>query len=65
MPIKFKPSEKRVDRNTKKVTIIHNYIKQMSKDSLFEYINSSNPNRKRRAKCINELQRRGIKLVWN
>ena len=48
MPIKFKPSEKRVDRNTKKVTIIHNYIKQMSKDSLFEYINSSNPNRKRR-----------------
>ena len=66
MPVKFSPSVTKIDRATKKVVVEHNYIKQMSKESLFEYINkTTGVNRKRRAKCIRELERRGIKRVWN
>jgi hypothetical protein len=65
MPIKFSPSAKEVNRQTKQVTLVHHYIKSMSKKELFDYINKDNAIRKRRAKCINELQRRGIKIVWN
>jgi len=65
MPVKFSPSVTRVDRQTKKVVIEHNYIKQMSKESLFEYINKDGAIPKRRAKCIKELERRGIKIQWN
>jgi|TARA_R110002050_G_scaffold42108_10_gene101727 hypothetical protein len=64
MPVKFSPSAKTVNRQTKAVTIEHHYIKQMSKEALFDYINKDNAIRKRRAKCINELQRRGIKIEW-
>lgn len=66
MPIKFSPSAKTVNRQTKQVVTEHYYIKQMSKESLFDYINKDgNVIPKRRAKCINELQRRGIKIEWN
>ena len=41
MPIKLKPSVKKVDRNTKKVTIEHSYIKQTPKAELFELLNKS------------------------
>jgi hypothetical protein len=64
MPVKFKPSAKTVQRGTKVVTTEHFYMKTMSKEALFEYINSSNPIKKRRAKCIRELERRGIKISW-
>ena len=64
MPVKFSPSAKTVNRQTKAVTTEHYYIKQMSKQALFDYINKDNAIRKRRAKWINELQRRGIKIEW-
>ena len=41
------------------------YIKGLSKDNLFEMINSDNTKPKVRQKCVNELQRRGVKIVWN
>jgi len=65
MPIKFSPSAKEVNRQTKQVTLVHHYIKNMSKQELFDYINKDGAIRKRRAKCINELQRRGVKIEWN
>ena len=61
MPTKFRPTESyRVKGQPRKTT--HYYIKNMSKDALLEYVNSGNAIPKRRAKCLNELQRRGVKL---
>lgn len=44
----------------------HFYMHTMKKEELFEYINSKGTNIKPkvRQKCINELQRRGIKIEW-
>jgi hypothetical protein len=64
MPVKFSPSAKTVNRQTKKVVTEHYYIKQMSKESLLDYVNKDGAIPKRRVKCINELQRRGIKIEW-
>ena len=60
-PTKFKPSEKNYDRFSKELTVKHHYIKGTAKKDLFDYINSTNAVPKRKAKCIKELQRRGIK----
>lgn len=61
MPTKFRPTESyRVKGQPRKTT--HHYIKTMTKNELLEYINSNNAIPKRRVKCINELQRRGIVL---
>lgn len=61
MPTKFRPSETiRVKGQGTKTN--HYYIKDMTKDALLEYINAGNAIPKRRLKCINELQRRGVKL---
>ncbi len=64
MPTKFKPSQSTLQRGTKIVTTTHYYIKNISKEELFEEINKDNPHKKRRAKAIKELERRGVKLVW-
>lgn len=64
MPIKLKPSVKRVDRNTKKVTIEHSYIKQTPKAELFELLNKSVTANKVKQKIRNELVRRGIQIVY-
>ena len=64
MPTKFKPSQSTLQRGTKIVTTTHYYIKNISKEELLEEINKDNPNKKRRAKAIKELDRRGVKLVW-
>ena len=64
MPIKLKPSVKKVDRNTKKVTIEHSYIKQTPKDELFELLNKSVTTKKVKQKIRNELVRRGVKIEW-
>ena len=40
------------------------YIKQLSKESLFEMINSDRTKPKHRIKYINEIARRGITLVY-
>ena len=42
----------------------HFYIKQISKEELFKEINADKPNKKRRAKCIRELERRGVNISW-
>lgn len=63
MPTKFRPTERyRVKDQGMKTT--HYYIKLMSKQALFDYINSVSAVPKRRVKCIRELQRRGIKIDW-
>lgn len=64
MPTKFKPSQSTLQRGTKIVTTTHYYIKNISKEELLEEINKDNPNKKRRAKAIRELERRGVKIVW-
>jgi hypothetical protein len=64
MPIKLKPSVKKVDRNTKKVTIEHSYVKQTPKEELFELLNKSVTSNKVKQKIRNELARRGIQIVY-
>ena len=65
MPVKFKPSQLHVDRATKKTRIEHFYIKSTPKKELFDYLNSTNGKPKIKQKCRNELQRRGIKIVYS
>ena len=64
MPTKFSKSFKQVDKVTKKLTVTHDYMKKKTKDELFETINKDGVNRKLRSKCIRELDRRGVKIVW-
>jgi len=64
MPTKFKPSQSTLQRGTKIVTTTHYYIKSISKEELFEEINKDKPNKKRRAKAIREIERRGLKINW-
>ena len=42
MPTKFNPSEVIVDRATKKRSIKHYYIKNVSQDELFKMLNTDN-----------------------
>ena len=66
MPTKFKPDS--FDyigvRGNRKQVLKKSYIKNTSKKELIDYINSSNAKPKIKQKCIKELSRRGIKLVW-
>tara|TARA_B100001113_G_C20921864_1_gene540454 strand:- start:526 stop:759 length:234 start_codon:yes stop_codon:yes gene_type:complete len=67
MPAKFKPSEKQYIRNkdgraTNRWQWKHYYCKNTSTEDLIEAINKGK--RKHRNKFINELTRRGVKLVW-
>ncbi len=64
MPIKLRPSSKRYDRNTKKTTVEHSYIKGISKEELFKELNNSNTKPKIKQKIRNEITRRGIKINW-
>lgn len=64
MPIKLKPSVKRVDRANKKVTIEHTYARSQTQDELFEMLNNNNTRPKVKQKIRNELVRRGVKIVW-
>jgi hypothetical protein len=64
MPTKLKPSVVKIDRNTKKKTIEHSYIKQTPKAELFELLNKSVTSRKVKQKIRNELVRRGIQIVY-
>ena len=61
MPAKYKPTEKRVDRQTKRVSIINYYIHTLSNDQMIEELNKAKP--KHKQKIRNILQKRGIKLV--
>ena len=67
MPAKFKPSHKEYvkgkdGRPTKRVIMRHYYLRQTPTDDIIEAINKGK--RKHRHKFINELNRRGVKLVW-
>lgn len=62
MPIKFKPSHKSYVKG-QGTKIEHYYIKNTSKEELIEYVNNGQKP-KVKQKCRNELDRRGIKLVW-
>jgi hypothetical protein len=64
MPTKFRASATTIKRGTKVAVTEHYYIKNISKEELFEEINKDNPHKKRRAKAIRELERRGIKIAW-
>jgi|TARA_B100001094_G_scaffold127046_1_gene123079 hypothetical protein len=64
MPTKFRASATTLKRGTKVAVTEHYYIKNISKEELFEEINKDNPHKKRRAKAIRELERRGIKIAW-
>ena len=63
MPTKFKPSEVIVDRTTKKRSIKHYYIKNVSQDELFKMLNTDNTKPKLKQKIRNELFRRGVRIV--
>ncbi len=67
MPAKFKKSHKEYKRGVPaaKQQMKHYYLKSTPKQELFDYINSSNAKPKIRQKCLNELTRRGVNVVWN
>ena len=58
MPIKFGKTSKQVDRNTKKVTIVHEYMKCKSTQELIDAYNKP-VIPKLRQKVKNELVKRG------
>ncbi len=73
MPAKFKPSERIMNfargqrMNTasgKNKKYKHYYLKNTSKEELFDAINSSRTKPKHRQKYLNELVRRGVKIEW-
>ena len=66
MPTKFKPDSFEYIglRGNKKQVIVKNYITAVSKAELINAVNNSNTKPKQKQKCLNELTRRGVKLVW-
>ena len=58
MPVKFGKTSKQVDRNTKKVTIVHEYMKVKSNDELIEVYNKDGQKPKLKQKVKNEIVRR-------
>ena len=73
MPAKFKQSERVMNfargqrMNTasgKNKKFKHYYLKNTSKEELFDAINSSRTKPKNKQKYLNELVRRGVKIEW-
>jgi len=67
MPPKFKPSHKenirgKDGRLTGRTVMKHYYLRNTSTEEIIDAIN--NGKRKHRNKFINELTRRGVKLIW-
>jgi|TARA_X000000950_G_scaffold167346_1_gene204369 hypothetical protein len=60
MPAKYKPTEKRVDRATKRVSVINHYIHSLSNEAIFEELNKAKP--KHKQKIRNVIQKRGLKI---
>ena len=65
MPAKFKPSEATLNRVTKKYKTTHFYLKSQTVQTLLEAINNDRTRGKDKIKYRNELDRRGVKLVWS
>jgi len=59
MPIKLGKSHKTIDRQTKKVSVVHPYITGFAKADLIEKYNNTNTRPKDKQKIKNELVRRG------
>ena len=55
MPVKFGKTSKQVDRNTKKVTIVHEYMKVKSNDELIRRYNKDGQKPKLKQKVKNEI----------
>ena len=73
MPAKCKPSERIQNRargqrmdtvSGKNKRYKHYYLKNTSKQELFDAINSNRTKPKHKQKYVNELVRRGIKIEW-
>ena len=62
MPVKFKPSQTTFVKGKGKVTN-HYFIKNTPKEELIDSINKGQKP-KIKQKCLNELTRRGINIVW-
>lgn len=62
MPVKFKPSQTTLVKGKGRVTN-HYYIKNTPKQELIDYINKGQKP-KIKQKCLNELTRRGIEIIW-
>ena len=58
MPIKYKQSERVVNRSTKKVTTVHHYMRNIPHQILVENLNKDSTPPKVRQKIRNELVRR-------
>jgi Cu/Ag efflux protein CusF len=58
MPVKFGKTSKQVDRNTKKVTVVHEYMKCQSIETLIEKFNNKSTTPKLRRKINVEFDRR-------
>tara|TARA_R100001509_G_scaffold107965_1_gene64246 strand:+ start:1510 stop:1701 length:192 start_codon:yes stop_codon:yes gene_type:complete len=58
MPIKLRPSSKSYDRQTKKTTVKHYYIKSISNSELLSLYNEERTKPKLKQKILNELTRR-------
>ena len=58
MPVKFGKTSKQVDRNTKKVTVVHEYMKTKSNNELIEAYNKDAQKPKLKQKVKNEIVRR-------
>ena len=58
MPVKFGKTSKLVDRNTKKVTVVHEYMKSQSIDTLIETYNKEGTKPKLKQRVKNEIVRR-------
>ncbi len=61
MPAKYKKTEKKIDRQTKQVSIINYYIHTLSNEQMIEELNKAKP--KHKQKFRNILHKRGVKLV--
>ena len=64
MPVKFGPTSKQIDRATKKVSIVHDYMKCKSNADLIEAYNKP-VKTKLRQKVKNEIVRRNKKGLAN
>ena len=64
MPAKYKKTEKKIDRQTKKKTIEHTYAKTQTKDELLKMLNNEYTRPKVKQKIRNELVRRGYQIVY-
>ena len=62
MPVKFKPSQTTLVKGQGKFTQ-NFYIKNTPKQELIDYLNKGQKP-KIKQKCLNELTRRGIEIVW-